>query len=188
MSHKTSKITIHMVSSLDGFIAKKDGSVDWLHSTDHYEKGVTLSEEDIAAFIEKIDCYVMGSHTYEQALQLGWPYGDVPVFVLTRRNLTSDRQNVEFYKGDLNRFVNERLRPNHQNIWMVGGAMLTKEFIRLKLADEIIVSIMPVILGGGTLFFDFVGREQTLHLKDVTAYKDGMVELCYEIKNTAHQP
>ena len=65
---------------------------------------------------------------------------------------------------------------------MVGGAMVAKDFIRLKLADEIIMSIMPIILGEGTLFFDYIGQEQALHLKDLTAYKDGMVELSYEIK------
>ena len=64
---------------------------------------------------------------------------------------------------------------------MVGGSMLTKEFIRLKLADELIISFMPILLGDGMLFFDYIGREQKLHLKDVKSYKDGMVELTYEI-------
>lgn len=182
MKTDTSKVTIHMVSSLDGFIAKNDGSFSWLQSTDNYEKGITLSDEDIAVFIKTIDCYVMGSRTYEHALILGWPYGDVPVMVLTSRDLTTDRENVEFYSGDLDKLVNDRLKPNYQNIWMVGGAKITKEFIRLKLADDIIISITPIILGGGTLFFDYVGQEQPLHLKDVTTYKDGMVELWYEIK------
>jgi len=65
---------------------------------------------------------------------------------------------------------------------LVGGAMLAKDFIKLKLADEIRLSVMLVILGEGTLFFDNIGQEQALHLKDVTAYKSGMVELCYEVK------
>ncbi len=182
MTTDTSKVTIHMVSSLDGFIAKKDNSVSWLKSSDSYEKGVTLTEEDVAEFIKTIDCYVMGSRTYEHAMVLGWPYGDVPVIVLTNRDLTTDRENVEFYSGALDKLVNDRLKPNYRNIWLIGGAMLAKDFIRLKLADDIIISIMPVILGDGTLFFDYIGQEQRLHLKDVTAYKDGMVELWYEIK------
>ena len=171
-----------MVSSLDGFIAKKDGNVSWLQSTDTYDKGVTLTEEVITAFINSIDCYVMGSRTYEHALELGWPYGDIPIVVLTSKDLTTDKDNVEFYSGDLNTLVEDRLKPNYKNIWMVGGSMLTREFIRLNLADDIIISIMPVILGDGTLFFDYIGREKRLHLKDVTAYTDGMVELSYEIK------
>jgi dihydrofolate reductase len=64
----------------------------------------------------------------------------------------------------------------------VGGAMLTKEFLRLKLANEIRVTVLPIILGDGLLFFDYIGVEQPLSLKDVTAYKNGMVELHYEIK------
>ncbi len=182
MTTNTAKVTIHMVASLDGFIATKDGSISWLQSTDNYEKGITLTEEAVAAFIRSIDCYVMGSRTYEHALELGWPYGEVPVTVLTRRKLTTDRNNVEFYAGDPDKLVNEGLKPKYRNIWMVGGAMLTKDFLRRKLGDDIIISIMPVMLGGGTLFFDYIGQEQALHLKDVTAYKDGMVELWYEIK------
>jgi dihydrofolate reductase len=179
MAIDTSKVTIHMVSSLDGFIAKKDGTVSWLHSSDSYENGVT--EESTEEFLKTIDCFVIGSRTYELALTLGWPYGEVPTIVLTRRNLSTDRENVEFYSGDLNKFVNDRLKPHYRNIWLVGGAMLVKEFIRLKLADEIRLSIIPIILGDGTQFLDHVGQEQALHLKDVTAYQNGTVELWYEI-------
>jgi len=182
MTNNKSKVTIHMVSSLDGFIAKNDGSISWMQSTDNYEKGVTLSELDIKEFIKNIDCYVMGSLTYEHALQLGWPYGETPVIVLTKRDLTTDKKNVEFYNGSLNKLVNDQLKPIYQNIWLIGGAMIVKEFIRLNLADDIILSIMPVLLGDGTLFFNHIRQEQKLHLKDVTAYKDGMVELWYEIK------
>lgn len=182
MIANTSKVTIHMVSSLDGFIAKKNGSVLWLQSSDTYEKGKTLTAEDVMEFVKGIDCYVMGSRTYEHALELGWPYGDVPVIVLTHRDLPVDRENVECFAGDLTELVNDKLKPIYSNIWMVGGAMVTKEFIRLKLADVLIISIMPIILGDGILFFDYIGYEQKLHLTDVTAYQDGMVELSYDIK------
>src|SRR5882762_9074728 len=178
------KVTIHMVSSLDGIIAKKDNSVSWFETSDYYEKGTT--GQDPEAFLKTIDCYVMGSRTYEHALELsksyGWAYGDTPTIVLTHRNLPVERQNIEFYSGDLNKLVNERLKPNYKNVWLVGGAMLAKDFIHLKLADEIRLSVMPIILGDGTLFFDSVGQEQALHLKDVTAYKSGMVELRYAVK------
>lgn len=181
MTTGNSKVTIHMVSSLDGFIAKKDADVSWLHSTDHYDKGKTLSEEDIAKYSEAIDCYVMGSKTYEHALELGWPYGETPVIIVTSRSLKKERSSVEFYSGDLIELVNKQLKPSYNNIWLVGGASLTKDFIRQKLADEIIISIMPIILGDGLLFFNYIGQEQSLHLKDVSAYKDGIVELTYEI-------
>lgn len=173
-----------MVSSLDGIIAKKDNSVSWFETSDHYEKGVT--GQDPEEFLKTIDCYVMGSRTYEHALELsksyGWAYGDKPTIVVSGKNLPIDRKNIELYSGDLNKLVNDRLKPNYNSVWVVGGASLTKDFIRLKLADEIRVSVLPIILGDGTLFFDHIGQEQALHLKDVTTYKSGMVELWYEIR------
>jgi dihydrofolate reductase len=96
--------------------------------------------------------------------------------------LPADRESIEFYSGDLNKFVNDRLKPNYKSIWLVGGAALVKDFIRLGLVDDIRQTIVPIILGGGTLFYDHIGQEQALHLKDVTAYKNGMVELWYEVK------
>jgi len=173
-----------MVSSLDGFIAKKDNSVSWFETIDNYEKGV--AGQDAEEFLKTIDCYVMGARTYEHALELsksyGWAYGDTPTIVLTHRNLPIDRPNIETYSGDLNKLVNERLKPNYKNVWVAGGATLARDFICLNLADEIRQSIIPIILGEGKLFFDQIGKEQALHLKDVTAYKNGIVELCYEIK------
>jgi dihydrofolate reductase len=70
MTPDTFKLTIHMVSSLDGIIAKKDNSVSWFETASNYEKGVTLSEQEQADFLKTIDCYVMGSRTYELALEL----------------------------------------------------------------------------------------------------------------------
>jgi dihydrofolate reductase len=184
METGTFKLTIHMVSSLDGIIAKKDNSVSWFETADHYENGV--AEGNAAEFMKTIDCFVMGSRTYELALELskefGWAYGDVPTIVISHRQLPINRKNIEIYSGDLNIFVHERLKPHHKNVWLVGGAMLAEDFIRLKLADEIRLSILPIILGDGKAFFNGSGQEQALHLKDVTAYKSGMVELCYEIK------
>ena len=170
-----------MVSSLDGFIAKKDNSISWFETVDYFEKGVT--EQGAEEFLKTIDCYIMGARTYEHALELStsyvWAYGDMPTIVVTHRNLPIHKQNIEMYAGDLNKLVNERLKPNYKNVWLVGGAMLAKEFILLKLADKIRLSILPIILGDGTLFFDQIGQEQALHLEDVTTYKSGMVELCY---------
>jgi dihydrofolate reductase len=172
-----------MVSSLDGFIASKDNTVLWFETTDYYEKG--SGEPDVEAFLKTIDCYVMGARTYEHALELsksyGWAYGDIPTIVLSHRDLPVTKSNVSIFSGDPGELVNE-LKSKYKNAWLVGGAILAKQFIRLKLADEIRLSILPVILGDGLLFFDHIGLQQALHLKDVTAYKSGMVELCYEIR------
>ena len=130
------KLTIHMVASLDGFIAKKDNSISWFEITDNYEKGVEITKEETEQFLKTIDCYVMGARTYELAVELskqyGWAYGDVPTIVVTHKTLTMERNNIKFYSGDLNKLIDEQLKPNYKNVWLVGGAMLTKEFIRLK--------------------------------------------------------
>ena len=175
-----------MVSSLDGIIAKKDNSVSWFETYDYYEKGIEVTKQDTDGFLKAIDCYVMGARTYEHAMELsksyGWAYGDVPTIVVTHRNLPIERPNIELYSGDLKELVNKRLKTNYKNVWLVGGAILAKNFIRLKLADEIRLSVLPIILGEGLPFFNQVEQEQALHLKDVTAYKSGMVELWYEIR------
>lgn len=177
------KVVIHMVSSLDGFVASSDGSLDWMHSSDHFEHGKQLTDEDISAYLDQIDCYVMGSKTYEQALELGWPYGEKPVFVATSQALTSDQQSVNFSNDNLSDLLTQ-LKQKFSSIWLVGGPSLTKSCIEADMADEIVLSIMPVILGGGQLFFDFVGRTLSMHLLGSTPYSDGMVELHYEIRRS----
>jgi len=184
---RTSTITLHVVSSLDGFIAKKDNSVSWMDSSGAvYEKGV--SEGDADDGVTSIDCFVLGSRTYEHALQLGWPYGDTPTFVITSRELPSTRKSVEFYSGDLEKLVDEILAPRYRNIWLVGGAMLCQSFLRLSLVDEIRLAIVPVLLGDGLRLFDNSGFESRWQLKDVVAYKTGMIELLYRSRSTSAQP
>src|SRR6185295_17682530 len=106
MMNADSRVTIHMVASLDGFIARKDGRVDWLETSDRFEGGEVMAPESVAEFLKTIDCYVMGSRTYETALAFeakgfGWSYGDKPTFVLTHRELPKSRSTVQFHAGDL---------------------------------------------------------------------------------------
>ena len=187
MASTKSCVTIHMVASLDGFIARKDGRVDWLETSDEFEDGDTLDPEFVEEFLKTIDCYVMGSRTYETALDfeskgLGWAYGDKPTFVLTRRELPRTRDTVELYSGDLAHFVNGRLRPTFRTIWFVGGGVVSAECLRLGLADEVRYSILPILIGDGIPFFEKLDRDIALHLAEVKAYKSGMVELRYEVR------
>jgi dihydrofolate reductase len=187
MANLDSRVTIHMAASLDGFVARKDGRVDWLETSDEFISGDSLDPSDVEAFLKTIDCYVMGSRTYETALNfetkgLGWSYGDKPTFVLTSRDLPRTRDTVEFYSGDLSQFVNERLRPAFGSIWFVGGGVVSADCLRRGLADEIRYSILPVLIGDGIPFFEKLGRDVTLHLAEVKAYKSGIVELRYEVR------
>ncbi len=187
MAKTDSRVTIHMAASLDGFIARKDGRVDWLEISDEFVGGDTMDPGFVEAFLKSIDCYVMGSRTYETALRfeakgLGWAYGDKPVFVLTSRRLPQTRNTVEFYSGDLAPFVNGRLRPAFRSIWFVGGGCVSGECLRLGLADEVRYSILPILIGDGIRFFERLDRDVALHLTEVKGYKNGMVALCYEVR------
>ena len=173
-------MTLHVVSSLDGFIARKDNSISWLEDNGSvYEAGVSISAEEAAAFVKAIDCYVLGSRTYEHALELGWPYGDTPTIVLTGRRLASTKTSVEFYSGDLTLLLHEKLASRYRNIWLVGGATLSQCFLELGLVDEISLTIAPVLLGDGLRLFNNSSGEQRWDLKKVVAYRNGFVELSY---------
>lgn len=187
MASGDSRVTIHMVASLDGFIARRDGRVDWLETQDEFAEGVSLDPAFVEAFLQGIDCYVMGSRTYETALRFeaqgaGWAYGDKPTFVLTTRDLPRVRESVQFYSGDLERLVNGRLRTDFRNIWFVGGGAVAGECLRRGLADEVSYSIVPVLIGDGISFFEKLDRDVALHLAEVKAYKNGMVELRYQVR------
>jgi dihydrofolate reductase len=173
-------VTLHMVSSLDGFIARHDNTVSWMDTPGSvYEPGVTISQEQIATFLKSIDCYVLGSRTYEHALELGWPYGDTPVVVVTTRKWPQAKKSVEFYSGDLNQLVDEKLARRYRNIWLVGGATLAQRFLELGLVDEIKLTMAPVLLGAGLRLFGDSLHEKRWKLKNVVAYKNGFVELSY---------
>jgi len=178
-------VTIHMAASLDGFIARRDGSVDWLETSDHFAGGAKLDPEFVASFLKTIDCYVMGSRTYETAMRFeakgfGWSYGDKPTFVLTHRTFPKTKASVEFYAGDLAQLINERLRPAFRSIWVVGGGAVCGECLGRGLADEVRYSILPIVIGDGIRFFENVDNDVALHLAEVQAYANGMVELRYE--------
>ena len=180
-------VTIHMAASLDGFIARKDGRVDWLETADKFGGGDTMTPEFVAEFLTTIDCYVMGSRTYETALDfeakgMGWSYGDKPTFVLTSRELRKTRDSVEFYSGELALLVNERLKPRFRSIWFVGGGAVSGECLRLGLADEVRYSIMPILIGDGVSFFDRLDKDVALHLLEVKGNESGMVALRYEVR------
>ena len=180
---KNTYITIHMVSSLDGFIATKDDDMTWFETAHIYDKGVEA--EDTETFLNTIDAYVMGARTYELAAKLfkdyGWAYGEKPVIVLTQGTLPKVKDTVMFYAGGEEALIREHLQPFYKNIWVVGGAVTAVGFLKKGLADEICVSILPILLGKGLPFFQKQNRTNLLKLLDTKAYKNGMVELRYAV-------
>jgi dihydrofolate reductase len=173
-------VTLQMVASLDGFIARKDNSVSWLDGyEDVYDGGV--SEESGAEIVKTIDCYVLGSRTYEHALELGWPYGDTPAVVLTSRDLPSTRKSVEFYSGDLNKLVDcdpGGSLPKH--LARGRGYAVCESFLQVDLVDAIRLTIAPILLGDGLRLFSGSTTERRWKLEESVAYKNGFVALSYK--------
>ena len=187
MENGKPRVTIHMVASLDGFIARRDGSVDWLETSDEFEGGDTLTPEFVEAFLETIDCYVMGSRTYETALDFEAKGAGV---VLRRQadlrphssRAAEDQGHRRVLLWRSQRLVGERLKPNFRSIWFVGGGEVSAECLRLGLADEVRYSILPILIGDGIPFFEGLDKDVALHLVEVNAYKSGMVALRYEVR------
>jgi dihydrofolate reductase len=183
MTIADSRVTIHMAASLDG----------WLETSDDFADGEVMEPAFVEAFLQTIDCYVMGSRTYETALRFeaqgaGWAYGDKPTFVLTSRTLTRVRGTVEFYQGDLAQLITEQLRPRFRSIWIAGGGAVAAECLRLGLADELRYSILPVLIGDGIPFFGNLDKDIAIHLAEVKAYRSGMVELRYDVGISPARP
>jgi dihydrofolate reductase len=135
-----------------------------------------MAPELVEEVLKTIDCYVMGSRTYETALDfeikgLGWSYGAKPTFVLTSRELRKTRDTVEFYSGDLALLMNERLKPNFRSIWFDGGGEVSGECLRLGPADEVSGSSQGPDVG--TKFLCELGERQELVLMLVTHHGFG---------------
>ncbi len=157
------KVTLYIATSVDGFIATKDGGGDWLSMVESMETDYGYGD-----FYRSIDAIAMGSKTYEQVLGFGaWPYAGKPCYVFTRRGLTSARKDVIFPLAGPDAVVQEMESQGWRNIWLVGGAQLIAAFLKLRLIDEYILSVIPILLGDGIPLFLSTGKEIKLQLVDV---------------------
>lgn len=168
------KITLYIAVSLDGFIARENGSVDWLDKFNSTEDDYGYVE-----LIDSVDTVMMGATTYKQILGFGdYPYKEKISYVLSR-TLKSDK-NVTVVNENLKQFF-KNLDPNKsQHIWLVGGANVVNQFLRLKLIDELIIATMPVILGSGIRLFDDKNKEQDLVPCGFESFDSGVILSYYE--------
>ena len=166
------KIILNIASSLDGFVARENGDIDWLSDT-----GKSGYDE----FYRTVDTVIMGKTTYDQVLTFGeYPYKDKKSIVFTRKNnITSKIKNVEFV-SDVDKFVKDMLPEMKGNIWLVGGSKTISSFLNHGLIDEMILSVIPVILGKGIPMFHGIQQETKLELVKTTTY-DKLVELQYHV-------
>ncbi|MDH3825753.1 MAG: dihydrofolate reductase family protein [Nitrosopumilus sp.] len=165
------KFILFIASSLDGYIARENGDIDWLPEN-------TVSGYD--EFYKTIDTVVMGKKTYDQVLTFGaYPYKDKKSYVFTRNNDQTKNKNTEFV-SDIDKLVKDIITNSGKNIWLVGGAEIISSFVNYGFVDEIILSIVPVALGKGIPLFKNIQKETKLELIKTTNY-DNLVELQYKV-------
>ncbi|MFV3305750.1 dihydrofolate reductase family protein [Pseudomonas sp. NY15181] len=179
-----STLIYFVAASLDGYIARPDGSVDWLEgydsATDDYGYG---------AFYASIDGLLMGRATYLHCLDQGdWPYPDKPSLVLTRANhLPVASPRVELMHCPPSEALEALQAKGCQRIWLVGGGSLAGNFLAAGLLDEVIVSIIPHLLGAGIPLFS-IGLEQRLQLLEQRSFPSGIVQLRYQVLKESPSP
>ena len=180
MKDNTPRIKLYIACSLDGFIARENGSIDWLTE---YEKNLG-TDYGYSEFYSSIGTVLMGRKTYEQVLGFGdWPYGEKKAYVFTRQKEPKLREkNVEFISGDIGEFARQLKKNTEEDIWLVGGSQLIKVFLEEDLVQDLIVFFVPVILGSGIPLFDQIQKEIGLKLINTERYESGLVRVEYEIE------
>ncbi|NJM90605.1 MAG: dihydrofolate reductase [Hydrococcus sp. RU_2_2] len=169
------KFILYVATSIDGYIARSDGSIDWLLPPPEE----AFQDEGYIKFYNSIDVLVMGSTTYEQVLGFGeWPYRGKLSYVLTHRNLTTTRTDIVF-ANNVEAIVKNIQKQGFQRVWLVGGGKVASIFIEKGLVDEYFIFVIPIILGSGISLYQSLS-ELKLHLIDTKSYPLGIVELHYQ--------
>ena len=165
------KVVLFISSSLDGYIARVNGDINWLFTDQNY--GYTK-------FLDSIDTVFMGRKTYEQVLTFGeYPYQEKKSYVFTK-NLDFQATFDVKVVTDLDTFVNNLRLLDGNNIWLVGGSLLIRDFLNKNLVSEIILSVHPIILGEGIPLFANPNTT-ALQLTGCQTYSSGLVQLSYDV-------
>ena len=171
--------------SLDGFIATADDQLDWLLQFDGFAGG----KDSYDAFMADVGCIVMGGDTYAWLRKHepgNWPYPATPCWVFTHHELAAPNDaDVTFARGPVAEFVGDlRAAAGGRNVWIVGGGVLAAQFADAGALDEMIISIIPVVLGSGKAVLPLKGPTAPLELLSSHTMGRGIVELRYRFGPT----
>lgn len=173
------RITACLALSADGFIARRDGSVDWLNRPE--PKG----GYGLAAFAASIDTILWGHTTFRHGLQLGElsAFGPVQHYVFSRSPQSDRFPNVKFIRSPIPRFARELRRRPGKDIWLMGGAALFGAFLDAGQIDHLLIHLIPTVIGEGIPLFAPARRDVPLRLLSSRRYSDGVVRLHYAVLN-----
>jgi dihydrofolate reductase len=174
---KERKLILYIASSLDGYIAKPNDDLSFLDRVQ--QEGEDYGYGD---FIQDVDTIIIGRKTYQWVIDQGfeYPHHDKDVYVITRTGKPQEN-NISFYAGDIKKLVVNLKEKPGKNIYCDGGAEIVNLLLKEKLFDELIISVVPVVLGEGIRLFNGNSSEQNLELISATSYDKGLVQLRYKI-------
>ncbi|UVJ41466.1 dihydrofolate reductase family protein [Arthrobacter sp. CJ23] len=172
----------YVASTIDGFIASEDDDLGWLLQFDHVE-GVNESYEN---FMAGVGCIAMGGHTYRWLMEHEagkWPYQGIPCWIFTHHEHAAPAgSDVTFVRGDVREFAPDLLADaGAKNVWLVGGGDLVAQFANAGLLHEMIVTIIPVVLGSGKRLLPLDGPTAPLELLSSRTVGGAAVELHYRL-------
>ncbi len=173
---KSCKVILYIAMSLDGYIARENGDIDWLSVVD-------MPNEDYgySAFIKNVDTVIMGRKTYEKVGSFGiaFPHKDKTCYVLSGSK-TGKNDHVTFFSGDLSELIAAIKDQRCGNIFIDGGAETVNALLKQGLIEECVISIVPVLLGSGIKLFRDGRPETSLKLVSTDSFTSGLVQLRYE--------
>jgi|TARA_B110000495_G_scaffold94397_1_gene81558 dihydrofolate reductase len=166
------EVILYIAISEDGFIAGAGENLDFLNM-------VQVEGEDYgyAQFLNSIDVVLVGRKTYEKVISMGYPYhDDKKVFVITKSQKTSNKENFHYYTGNLVELIHELKTATQKNIYCDGGAELVTYLIKRNLIDQIILSVIPLKLKRGTLLFKQDEIPQSFKWVNSVEFKSGLIQ------------
>lgn len=176
-SPKAPRCSVYIATSLDGFIARADGGIDWLSR-------VERAGEDYGfkAFFDSVDTLVMGRKTYDTALGFdAWPYAGKRCVVVTSDRSRESRHGEEFFSGELATLFDRFGAEGVKHVYVDGGAVIAQA-LKAGLVDDVTLSIIPILLGEGTALAPKIGHDVPLQLVEHRAFESGLVQLKYRVE------
>lgn len=180
------KCSVYIAASVDGFIARPDGDVDWLDNPAY--EAAEAEDYGYGAFMATVDALVMGRSSFEKVLSFdSWPYGDVPVVVLSsgKPALPEALEDKVIREGGAPEGIVSRLAKRGFRHLYVDGGVTIQRFLQAGLIDEMIVTQIPILLGDGLPLFGATGKETPLQLVDSRSYANGFVQNHYRVGGRA---
>lgn len=171
------KLILYIATSLDGYIATEDDSLEWLFKIEG--KG----DNGYSEFYKTVDTILIGRRTYDWVIDKEkgeFPYKNKKCYVFSK-SISGKNENVEFINCDIVEFTNKLKEETGGNIWIVGGGNLLHFFIKERLVDEFIITVAPTLIGRGIPLFKEFDFELELKLKNIRRFNQ-FAELHYELK------